>query len=182
MESREDIDEEEDLFLSTDSSSRGLGVAHEVTTQQPEPILGENENQNPLTDFDTSAEDTEEQPHNSEESNPEDQPLNQTPEEDEPPSFQLRRSTRSRPAREIWSEPPYSPPDYCIKYNFVHNTDSTPSITIVTASLAQVLTSAAQVLDPLFFQDAMKGPDRDTWLAAAKEEYQALMDNKTWKL
>lgn len=51
-----------------------------------------------------------------------------------------------------------------------------------TTTLSQVLTAASAVLDSVSFSEAMKSKDKDSWLKAAQEEYESLMQNGTWVL
>lgn len=109
---------------------------------------------------------------------------NQANENIEQPSSPVqRRSSRNRPTREHWKQTPYTPEDFRIRQtvppavaesNLVENVDQTP--------LAQVLTAAANVLDPINFEHAMKSPEKDKWLEAATDEYTSLIDNHTWDL
>lgn len=52
----------------------------------------------------------------------------------------------------------------------------------VSANLIQALAAAAEVLDPISYQQAMSSTKWEHWKQAADEEYASLMDNRTWKL
>lgn len=36
--------------------------------------------------------------------------------------------------------------------------------------------------DPITYEEVLQRPDKDLWIKAMNEEYQSLMDNKTWEL
>lgn len=45
-----------------------------------------------------------------------------------------------------------------------------------------MLTAALPSNEPATFEQAMNSPEKDLWLKAAKEEYDLLIENKTWRL
>lgn len=87
--------------------------------------------------------------------------------ESEPESpVPLRRSQRSRPVRENWIQPPFSPSNYMSQSTHVKSDKTRRELPP----------------EPLTYAEAMRGPESDKWRQAAIDEYNSLIENQTWKL